>query len=113
MTTRRERNARSAEISAAAVLVAYPGEWFRAVEVSQLVAKPWRPLAFALRLLAERGAVEEEIIEVPGAARAVEQSRQYRLGLPAFEHPWLLRILPLPPRWAIRRVDGRYWDRQD
>lgn len=113
MTTRRKRLARSAEISAVAVLLSYQGEWFRAVEVSQLVAKPWRPLAFALRRLAGRGAIEEEIIEVPGSARVIEQSRQYRSGCPAFEHPWIPRIRPLPPGWAIRRIVGRCWDTDD
>lgn len=86
-------------------LVLREGEWVGAIELAEELALPWRSLAFTLRRLAGLGYVQEEIVTYRGTARSKEETRRYRLGMPA-GHPFEMKRQPIPPGVA-RRVEGR------
>lgn len=114
MTTRVDRRRlpanRSAEMLALVVLESHRGERIGALELARRVGERWRPLAFALRRLASRGVVQEEIIEVPGTARSKEQMRRYWVSAERCNP--LFPPVYAPPPGVARRVRGRVgWGR--
>lgn len=102
---------RRVELLALVGLASHEGEWHGAVAVGEVLHEPWRPLAFALRRLAERGVVIERIEEVRGTARATEQTRRYRFG-EGVRNPFVPPVVPPRPGVA-RRVYGRAWRDDD
>lgn len=54
------------------------GDWLSAVAVAAAHKMSWYGVAFALRRLAERGLVEEDVICVAGKQRSQEMTRVYR-----------------------------------
>lgn len=99
-----EHNRRT-ELLALVGLAAVEGEWRGAVQVAEALRMPWRPLAYALRRLVERGVVAERFETVRGSARTKEQVRLYKFGDGA-RNPFELRVVPPRPGVA-RRVRGR------
>lgn len=82
-----------------------------AVELGERLGAPWRPLAFALRRLVDRGYVDEQIIDVRqprGASRTREQQRLYRAAISIRRARLPLELPRHPiPRAVVRRVVGR------
>lgn len=77
MHARQRDNART-ELRVLAAVMSLPDEWQRAQEVASAVAMPWRKVAFALRRLAQRGYVEQEVVTYRGKHRTKEYTTRYR-----------------------------------
>ena len=119
--SRRQRK-QKVTVAAYAALTAGEGAWMSAIEVTEVLTKkllsacgivwPWtyRPVAFALRRLAQLGLAEERIVTYPGTSRSVEERREYRaLNLQAHPcSPLFPTVQPVVPGVA-RRVRGRDW----
>lgn len=117
------------EAAALLLLASEPDEWMSAIPLAEQVGTKWRPLAFALRRLVERGLAQERIVTYRGTARLREERREYRLarsddsgelvaeavanaqeGAPAgdFELPaWFAPRVLIPERRTARLVVGR------
>tara|TARA_R110002049_G_scaffold10884_5_gene52753 strand:+ start:527 stop:937 length:411 start_codon:yes stop_codon:yes gene_type:complete len=107
MTSQRSRNRRHSELAALAVLESHRGEWLGATDVAKQVGERWRPLAFALRRLSNRGIVSEKVIEIRGTARSKENRRLYCIVEVSAAMPLpFMRVHRVPPGVA-RRVVGR------
>lgn len=87
-------------------LAARDGEWVGAVDLGAELSVPWRRLAFALRRLAKRGLVREQVFLVRGTHRSKEEVRRYRLAETEPCNPFIPKIHPVAPGLA-RRVTGR------
>ncbi|NMG45209.1 hypothetical protein GPA22_15940 [Aromatoleum toluvorans] len=103
------RARRSAEIAALALLVAHEGEWLGAVELGERLVLKWRPLSFALRRLAKRGAILERIETYRGTARTKEERRLYCFAGTLEGHALLPAVRGVTPGVA-RRGYGRDWN---
>ena len=68
------------EAAALLLLASEPDKWMSAVPLAEQVGTKWRPLAFALRRLVERGLAQERIVTYRGTARLQEERREYRLA---------------------------------
>ena len=74
----RQRNNAKTELRALVCLVGAEREWRKAREVAAEIGIPWRKVAFALRRLAKRGYVEQEIVTYRGEHRTCEYTTRYR-----------------------------------
>lgn len=97
------RNARFEAIAMAALDLAM--DWEGATELAAKVGEPYRPLAFALRRLVERGLVEERIRYFRTRWKGKERQREYRKVEEVF-NPFIPRVVPTPPICSpgIRRI---------
>ncbi len=74
-------------------------EWIGAVQLADSMGYRYRPLAFALRRLVQRGVVEETVVPVRGKARATETQRRYRVAAPVSQPQDVFDVIS---GWALR-----------
>ena len=66
---------------------------YRAIEIAQIADMPWRMIACALRRLARRGEIIEQLIEYRSEWRYKEITRAYKLPCSGNKPLWLVNFL--------------------